>query len=290
MKKIIYILLCVAMCLCLFGCSTNSDSSPATTEAVTEKAETTNNASIVFFKTDNDADCALISYKNTNILIDTGEKGDGKDVAKYLEKNGITAIDCVIFSHFDKDHCGGALKLIEKVEIKEIIHPEYIKKSDETKKLFELVSQYQIADTSIAEDEEIEFDGIKIKLYPPQMNSYIEKESNNSSMVAMVEILGKKSLFTGDCEKARVEELIDYDIDFKADIFKLMYHGREVANESEFISKVTPSYTIITGDSDSKKVRENIDALSSSLGEYYYTCDGTVAFEITENSIQVSII
>lgn len=287
MKKLLSLILCFAVLSALFGCS--APKSEADFEA-TEKAISNNSsdASIVFFETENDADCALIRYKGIHILIDTGEKDDGKKLAKYLNNKGITAVDYVIFSHFDKDHCGGALKLFDKIRVKEILHPEFIKDSDETEKLFNLVDEYQITDTVVSEKQTISLDGLSLTFFPANYQNYPEKESNNSSMVVMAEMMGAKVLFTGDCQEARVNELLNSNDDFSANILKLMYHGREINNEDALLDRIHPRYTVITGDRDKKKTKENIDRIADKLGEYYYACDGNITFEITENGISVN--
>lgn len=274
MKKILCITISIIMLLTLFGC---------TVKQPMVEAEPLGNA-IVFFETDEDADCALITCNGYNILIDTGEKSDGRGIAKQLIKYGITSLDYVAFSHFDKDHCGGAIKVFEQIEVKNIIHPSYIKDSDEAKKLFEYINENQISHKAIEEKTELSLDELKLTVFPAEKSIYKEKESNNSSMVIKAEMLGFKALFAGDCQEERVEELLNSNEDFSADILKLMYHGREVQNEGEFLDRVKPKYTVITAE-NKKKNRENIERFKTKIGSYYFNDDGTIIFEIKDNQI-----
>ena len=50
-------------------------------------------------------------------MIDCAEKDDGKDIAEFLEKKGITNLDYLIITHFDKDHIGGAAKVLHSVYV-----------------------------------------------------------------------------------------------------------------------------------------------------------------------------
>lgn len=277
MKKIICTILSIFLVFSFAGCGAEKveDNTPLPQSSVT------------FFKTKNDADCSLIHHNDANILIDTGEKSDAKKILKQLEEQGIRRIDYVILSHFDKDHCGGLIKMIGEIEIGEILHPEYIKDSDETKKLFKTIDKEQIKHRSITKDHEIKAGDIDLSFFVAKKKEYAVKPSNNSSMVVMAKIDGKKFLYTGDCQEDRVQELLESNTNFDANVLKLMYHGREVANEERFIAKVNPEHTIITGDKDSKKTKKNIETLAHTLGNYRYTSDGNIVFEISNDNLIV---
>ena len=59
-----------------------------------------------------DADCIVITTENSNIVIDTGESDDKDVILNYLKQNKISNIDYLILTHVDKDHIGGAPKII----------------------------------------------------------------------------------------------------------------------------------------------------------------------------------
>ena len=77
------------------------------------------------------ADAFLIYNNKSTIIIDTGERGQGKDILQYMENNDIKGIDMMFITHFDKDHVGGAAKLIGNTEVGEIYTPSYVKPSDD---------------------------------------------------------------------------------------------------------------------------------------------------------------
>ncbi|WP_026052891.1 MBL fold metallo-hydrolase, partial [Ruminococcus flavefaciens] len=59
------------------------------------------------------------------VVIDCGEKGDGKKITGLLEESGRTTIDYLIITHFDKDHVGGAAKVLNSFEVKNVLTPDY---------------------------------------------------------------------------------------------------------------------------------------------------------------------
>lgn len=49
------------------------------------------------------ADSLILKTQNHTVLIDCGEKGDSDDIINTLAESGISEIDCLIITHFDKD-------------------------------------------------------------------------------------------------------------------------------------------------------------------------------------------
>lgn len=274
-------LLSVFICFSFFSCA-KSESAPIDVSTIPSKE-------IVFLKTKNDADCTLIKYNDKYILIDTGEKGDGKKIVEYLNNNGITRLDTIIFSHFDKDHCGGAVKILENIKVDEIVHPKYVDKKDESDDLFEIVRSQGIKDTVVENRLQRGDDNFTLTFLPPEKDTYIEKQSNNSSLVVKVRIDSFTALFTGDSQEERVSELLESNEDLSADLLKLMYHGREVTNEADLINnRIKPKYTIIPAEADSDKTEENIPNIAYALGECYYPTDGTVTFNLDNSTPQIT--
>ena len=76
------------------------------------------------------ADAMLITTPDgTRILIDTGTNKGGKALVERFEKEGIDQIDVMIITHYDKDHVGGADKIIEDIGVSEVYMPIYEKDS-----------------------------------------------------------------------------------------------------------------------------------------------------------------
>ena len=77
------------------------------------------------------ADALIVQTQNTVTVIDTGNKGDGKKIEKFLTKQGIDTVDTLIITHFDKDHVGGAARLVNRMKIGTIYVPDYTSESEE---------------------------------------------------------------------------------------------------------------------------------------------------------------
>jgi len=58
------------------------------------------------------ADAFLLRMSRHAVLIDAGEDDDAPEILDYLADNGITELDCLILTHFDKRSIGGAQELL----------------------------------------------------------------------------------------------------------------------------------------------------------------------------------
>ena len=99
------------MFLIVSGCSSPSDDSQQ--------------MSLTIFKIGK-ADSILISYYDQHILNDTGEDADTEGILTYLQKNQIAKLHALIITQFDKNHVGGADKIVENIDIDNIYTANYI--------------------------------------------------------------------------------------------------------------------------------------------------------------------
>lgn len=72
--------------------------------------------------------CALISYKNTNILVDCGISK--KKIVEGLDRYGLTLddIDCILITHEHSDHVGGLPAILKDNDIKLVSQRETLLK------------------------------------------------------------------------------------------------------------------------------------------------------------------
>ena len=193
------------------------------------------------------ADAIILNTNNSTVLIDTGLKSDGKDPVELIKNQGIDKIDYLIITHFDKDHVGGAARIIKNFKVNNIITSDYFKDSEEVKDYLEACKNAGITPNILEEDINFILDDVKYKIYPHIASSYSEKESNNSSLIISVEHGENRMLFTGDANNLRIEEFITkQESNFKYKLLKVPYHGRYMESLSQFFNIIKPEYAVIT--------------------------------------------
>ena len=71
------------------------------------------------------ADCSIITDGTTSIVVDCGEEDDGADILAAMDALGISSIDYLIITHYDKYHIGGAPTLLKKYKVSKLLEPDY---------------------------------------------------------------------------------------------------------------------------------------------------------------------
>lgn len=233
------------------------------------------------------ADCTIIRSKDKTVIIDTGEKNDKDDLLDYLDENDIDTIDYLILTHFDKDHIGGAAKLIKNKEIKKVIEPDYSKESKEYTNLIEALDEKDITPKVLTKNMSFELDDANFTIYPPLKSDYGEDASNEFSLVVSITHGNNKFLFAGDAQNDRLNELSSQIDDLNSTFLKVPHHGRLDENSNKFFKKVKPKYAVITCSDKNPPDDEVVKDLENIGAKVYLTSEGQVT--CSSNGIELNI-
>lgn len=202
-------------------------------------------------------DCTLIKLDtNKTILVDGGEgssdKSDkGKNVLyPYLLDRKIDTIDYMIFSHFDSDHAGGLMYILENMKVKNVIIGIQNEDSYLYKKMIEIVKEKNINLIVIDNPKMLKIDDIYLDFIWPIKNKLIsENKLNNNSLVFRLIYNNTKIMFTGDieipAENVIVSEYKNNKNRLKSDILKVAHHGSDTSTTKEFLELVNPKIALI---------------------------------------------
>lgn len=188
------------------------------------------------------ADAIVLLSENSTVLIDCGEKGDAKQIISFLEERERDTVDYLILTHYDKDHVGGAGKVIKNLNVKNILGPDHNQKSEEVNKYIDAMKEKEITPQLVTEDMHFELDGMEFTVDAPDKRNYGVNNDNDFSLVTKVVDDDITMLFTGDAMEARLSEIMDIG---DCDLLKVPYHGRKLANLGDFLDAVTPEYAVV---------------------------------------------
>ena len=281
-KSLISVCLCIMLLVMLSACDGQRKESGEKTEEKTVPA--LNIECIDVGK----ADAFVLYTASSCVMIDCGEKNDGKDIVDFLDVKGINRIDYLILSHFDKDHIGGAKKLIGSKDIEKVYVTYRTKTTDKTEDLDEALYGVGIEPETLRKYISFELDGIKYEIWPPLLESYgSDDDSNDSSLIVKVTAGKRSMLFTGDAENRRLSELLQNDA-LKADILKLPHHGKKENLSMQFVEHAASSYAVITS-SDDEKEDDGILKILDELGvKTYLTRKGHISVKIENDEILIT--
>ncbi|MDD7515973.1 ComEC/Rec2 family competence protein [Ruminococcus flavefaciens] len=214
------------------------------------------------------ADSMVIQTDTGTVVIDCGEKGDGKKIVSLLNESGTTTIDYLIITHFDKDHVGGAPKVLNNFEVLNVLTPDYEGNNDEYAKYVKTIEEKNIHPTKLTSDMSFNLDDVKFTVYAPKKTFYGEDDENDFSLVTKVVHHNNTLLFTGDAMEQRLDEIMDIG---RCTLLKVPYHGRKLDNIGDFLKAVKPKCAVVcTSNTEfSGKVQ---DLLSDMKIQTYATC------------------
>lgn len=202
-------------------------------------------------------DSTLITTQfNKKILIDGGgsEFGSTFDVGEktllpYLLKKKIYKLDYVIISHFDSDHVGGILTILEELNVKHVLIPKQVEYSENYNKFLDIIKKRNIKVKIVGEGNIINLDkNTYLDILWPEEKQITDNILNNNSMIVRLCYKSFTMLFTGDIEEIAEQKLLQkYENTEKltADILKVAHHGSKSSSIAEFLEKVNPKIAVI---------------------------------------------
>ncbi len=196
---------------------------------------------------DNGDSCLIRTPKGKTVLIDTGEQENV--LLEYLLDRGIKKIDYLMISHFDSDHSGKSVEIMENLKVKNIIISKQAEFSQEFKNVIDKVREKNIKIIQVQAGDIVKIDkDIYFEILWPKTEKIIKDNAlNNNSIVAKMRYKDFSILFTGDIEKEAEEEIIqEYnENELNATVLKVAHHGSKTSSTKEFIKKVKPQIALI---------------------------------------------
>ncbi len=232
-------------------------------------------------------DAFLLTTKNSAVMIDTGYKENGEALAEAVKASGHDHLDMLIISHFDKDHVGGASKVVKNIPIDRILTTRVTNDSKRTSKFLEKLEEQKKTHEVVSADTEVILDNVTYTISAPEKSYYDESEDNNSSLLVKATLGDTSMLFTGDAEDERLSEIIQRT-DLSSTVLKLPHHGSYFLLLPDLIEKVNPRYAVITSSFDKPEDDVTNTLLESKGITPYYTKNGDITITLTGEEIGVS--
>ena len=211
----------------------------------------------IYFLDVGQGDSTIISTaKNKTIVIDGGEgEKSGFDYGKnvlfpFLINKGVRKIDFLIFSHFDSDHCGGLIYLLENIKVEKILIGKQFEKNENFEYIVNFANKKHIKIIELQAGNKINIEknsSLEI-LWPSVAEKISENAINNNSLVCKFVYKNFSMLLTGDIESIAEEKLLGKYKNtnrLNANILKIAHHGSKTSSIQEFLNKVNPKIALI---------------------------------------------
>ncbi len=207
------------------------------------------NLEIITFDVGN-ADCFLIKTPNNEyMMIDSGRSGykGGKSqaeiiVLEYLKDRGIKNLKFLVVTHFDNDHCGGAVDIMKNINVEKIYLNDLNHESLAANKIYQ-AAESNNTELILAKNGQIIYENKELRIRNLLASS--SDNDNENSIMNLVEYKDFKMLFTGDASANGIKEILD-EIPQNITVLKVPHHGAIDGLDKEIVRSLGPKYSIIS--------------------------------------------
>jgi len=200
-------------------------------------------------------DAILLRFpRGENLLVDTGpptnlSPGRPSRLGAALRSLGVRKLHGVVITHPELDHCGGLPALLAEVPVERIFCTGDVNVSDSFRELARIVDDTRVpVERLLAGDRLSGIGDATLSVLSPTAAGLLHRigETNDRSLVFLVEQAGLKCLFTGDIGEETELEIIDNFPDLRAEILKVAHHGSRSSSSREFLERVSPRIAVVS--------------------------------------------
>lgn len=196
-------------------------------------------------------------------------------------------IDMVLATHPDADHIGGILEILKNYTVGAYVYNGAIGTTGIFRELDSNISDLNIKTDIVRAGEVIDLGGgAYLKILYPNSNPK-GTDTNKYSILAKLYYGNSTFLFTGDAP-TDVENYLVKNIgeELNSDVLKVAHHGSKNSLSGQFLSAVSPEYSIISAGKDNryghphKEIIESLNNINSNIlgtydfGDIYFISDG----------------
>ena len=236
------------------------------------------------------ADAIAVQTGNKTMVIDAGEEEDGEELVAFLQNQGISYVDVLVITHFDKDHVGGADTLVEEMEIGEVLLPDYEGIHTEYLDFMHALEKKGIQPQRLTEPIEMQFGEALVKTEPPESYEAAEnvvEQDNNFSLITTIVHGDNRLLFTGDAEKQRLHQWLSEENVEACDFLKVPHHGVYNTALKKLADAVSPKYAVICSSGKNPADAKTLELLRARGIETFETKDGNVTVISDGNHLEI---
>jgi competence protein ComEC len=221
--------------------------------------------------------CLLLRSQGQTIMVDCGGTNDetvGDQAAAVLDSVGEDRVDVLILTHYDSDHTGGVVELMDRVTVVQLLMPD-LNQDPETRAALEEAAQARnIPVTYVTEKTTVSLGNGQVTIFPPDG---VNGTNAGISLLAQ----GEKTniLITGDLDGESEQRLLDRWNLPVVDILIAGHHGSKSSTTQELLDQIQPKIVVISVGKNNygHPAQETLDRIAA-VGAVVYRTDqcGTV--------------
>lgn len=202
-------------------------------------------------------------------------------------------IDIVIATHADSDHVTGLIPVLQKYTVGHILTSPRKGDTDVFEELEKHIAS-EGAEVHVAEGGDgIDFgDGVVVKVLYPEKNFLPRgRETNDASVVVLINYSDQSILLTGDLSSVYESRLLEEGLPRNITIYKAGHHGSKYSSGEQLLSYIKPKYAVISAGKDNRYGHPNEETLNrlKTYGEVTLSTieQGVITFFLDGKTVEV---
>jgi competence protein ComEC len=186
----------------------------------------------------------LLACGGEYALVDGAYPESGDKIVSYLREQGVEELELMVGTHPHGDHIGGLPQVLDSFPTETVWASQLPYTND-------YVAAFTTAATRNGADfvqprpgDSFRLGDATIDVIGPLNLQY--EDANDLSLVLRVTYGDTRFLLTGDMEELAERELVEADVDLKADVLKVGHHGSASSTSYRFLRAVAPTYSVIS--------------------------------------------
>jgi competence protein ComEC len=187
---------------------------------------------------------ALNAGGGAAVVIDAGP--DPVAVDRCLHDLGVTHIPLLVLSHAHLDHVGGLSGVLHERRVNKVLASPLTEPANGHRLVLDVLGRHGLTLGTVSAGASLDVGAVHLDvLGPTHLYTGTRSDPNNSSVVAMATVQGRRILLTGDAELEAQDDLLATRVDLHADIVKIPHHGSAYSDPA-FLSAVHAQLALVS--------------------------------------------
>ena len=185
-------------------------------------------------------DGILLEAPGAAILVDQGPPE--ADVAGQLRRLGLRSLTALVLTHPQRDHIGGAARVIEKLQVAAILDPALAVKGPEYAAAIAAARRRAVSIHELRAGEEFRLGRLRVRVLWPDDPGLPSEDPNRNATVLLVSYGAIDALLTADAES----DVTRYLRLRPVEILKVAHHGSEDPGLPDLLRAVRPRVAVVS--------------------------------------------
>lgn len=188
--------------------------------------------------------CLVAEVGSSVVVIDCGgsqEEASGENAARELQSRGKFKIDALILTHFDLDHTGGVLQLMERMEITRLYLPDIPTQDGKKDRILQKAEELAIPIVWVRGDMSLLLDGGSLTIFAP-----VTTKTENDGLCLLLSASDYDILVTGDLSLKGERQLLLSKALPDIEILIAGHHGSADSTGQELLNYTAPEELLIS--------------------------------------------